>query len=510
MSLVALATAVLLGVVSTLTLRAELLDRVDDALVAASDRGKGVPDLGGFTPPDLDPGSQHSPDPSTDPTAGTGSTPYGWDGEPPGLGARGQAAGTVVVEVRDGAVIAAAYLDAKGEPQSLTDAQAKQVMQACEKAGKHPVWVTIEGLGTYRALKVTRDDGSSMMTALPWESAAGTLQRYIVVEVVVGAIALGMAALAATLLVRRSLRPLDRVASTASRVSRLPLDRGEVEIAERVPLADTDPRSEVGQVGAALNQMLGHVESSLVARQASETKVRQFVADASHELRTPLASIRGYSELVLRRGELAPDAEHAISRVASEGKRMQALVEDLLLLARLDAGRELQQREVDLVAIAADAVSDAHAAGRDHVWGLDVPEHQLPVLVGDESRLRQVLVNLLANARVHTPAGTRVVTSVRAVEGGLDLSVLDDGPGIAPELIPTLFDRFSRGDASRTRDSNAESSHPSTGLGLAIVDAIVRAHHGTIDVVSRPGATRITVHLPTAPPEPPERATISG
>ena len=506
MSLVALATAVLLGVVSTLSLRAELLNRVDDALFAASDRGKGVPDFGGTTPPQDDPGSSHSPG-TQSPTADSGTSPYGWDGEPPGLGARGQAAGTVVVEVHDGTVIAAAYLDNKGEAKALSDVQAHQVLTACEQAGDHPVWLTIDDLGTYRALKVTRDDGTVMITALPWESASGTLQRYIVVEVVVGVIALGMAALAATLLVRRSLRPLDRVARTASRVAQLPLDRGEVEIAERVPQADTDPRSEVGQVGSALNQMLGHVESSLAARQASETKVRQFVADASHELRTPLASIRGYSELVLRRGELAPDAEHAISQVASEGKRMQALVEDLLLLARLDAGRELQERNVDLVAIAADAVSDAHAAGREHIWGLDVPEEELPTVLGDESRLRQVLVNLLANARVHTPVGTRVVTSVRAEDGGLSLSVLDDGPGIAPELIPTLFDRFSRGDASRTRDTSTQTDHTSTGLGLAIVDAIVRAHHGTIDVVSRPGATRITVHLPAAPPE---RATISA
>ena len=212
---------------------------------------------------------------------------------------------------------------------------------------------------------------------------------------------------------------------------------GEVSIDERVPEADLASSLEVGQVGAALNTLLGHVEEALAARQRSETQVRQFVADASHELRTPLASIRGYTELIAREGAdaaLPEEAVHALDRVHSESLRMSRLVEDLLLLARLDAGRELRRDEVDLVGILLDTVSDAHAAGPDYVWDLslavlDPPaglskdeledfEPEPPLVQGDEARLRQVMVNLLANARVHTPAGSRVsVTLTRRPVG---------------------------------------------------------------------------------------------
>jgi two-component system OmpR family sensor kinase len=314
------------------------------------------------------------------------------------------------------------------------------------------------------------------------------------VEVAVAVAGLGAAAAAGTVLVRRELRPLHRVAATATRVAELPLDRGEVVLADRVPAEDTDPATEVGQVGAALNRLLGHVESSLAARQESETQVRQFVADASHELRTPLASIRGYAELVRRSPEALPDdAVRAVTRVESEALRMTSLVEELLLLARLDAGRELERAEVDLTALALDAVADAHVTAPDHVWRLDVdddPEHP-PLVRGDEDRLRQVLVNLLANARVHTPPGTAVDVRVRADGEHVTVEVRDDGPGIAPELVPHLFGRFTRGDSSRNRASGS-----STGLGLAIVHAVVGAHGGTIAVESAAGRTAFTVRLP--------------
>ncbi|PWD52448.1 hypothetical protein C8046_07990 [Serinibacter arcticus] len=337
-----------------------------------------------------------------------------------------------------------------------------------------------------------------MATALPWSTAAATLSSYVGVEVVVGlAVVVGATALA-TWLVRRSLRPLDRVAQTATRVSELPLDRGVVAIDERVPDADTDERTEVGQVGAALNRLLGHVETSLTARHASEQQVRQFVADASHELRTPLASIRGYSELVLRHGDLSADSTHAVTRVASESRRMQALVEDLLLLARLDAGREIVESDVDLVAVAADAVSDAHAAGRDHVWRLDLPEDgglEELLVRGDEARLRQVLVNLLANCRVHTPAGTTVTLGLDRTDAHVRITVRDDGPGIPADQQPGIFDRFSRGDAAR---GGGDGAARSTGLGLAIVEAIVTAHAGTITLTSEPGRTEVTVLIPAS------------
>jgi two-component system OmpR family sensor kinase len=286
--------------------------------------------------------------------------------------------------------------------------------------------------------------------------------------------------------VRRELRPLERVAATAARVSALPLDRGEVSLVERVP--DVDPRTEVGQVGSALNRMLDNVESALEARHESEMQLRQFVADASHELRTPLAAISGYTELT-RRGELSPDVEYSLTRIASQTERMTALVEDLLLLARLDAGRPLERGEVDLTRLVVDAVADAHATGPDHRWQLDVPDQ--PVVVpGDGSRLAQVLANLLANARTHTPPGTAVTVALAAEPPGARLSVSDDGPGIAPDLLPHVFERFARGSTSRSRHNG------STGLGLAIVRAVVAAHHGTVDVASRPGRTEFTVRLP--------------
>ncbi len=206
-------------------------------------------------------------------------------------------------------------------------------------------------------------------------------------------------------MVQRSLRPLNRVAATAQQVSQLPLDRGEVALAVRVPPEDTNPASEVGQVGLAINHMLNNVESALAARQASETKVRQFVADASHELRNPLAAIRGYAELTRRSGEaIPPDTTYALGRVESEAARMSTLVEDLLLLARLDAGPALDIQPTDLTELIINALNDARVAGPDHSWSLALPDE--PVMVcGDAHRLHQVVANLLANARTHTPAG---------------------------------------------------------------------------------------------------------
>jgi two-component system OmpR family sensor kinase len=236
--------------------------------------------------------------------------------------------------------------------------------------------------------------------------------------------------------------------------------------------------------------MLGHIGKALAARQASEDKVRQFVSDASHELRTPLASIRGYAELTRRSGvKLPKDTAHSLARIESEATRMTALVEDLLLLARLDEGRELEARPVDLTRTIVDAVSDAHAAGPDHVWRVEVPDKPVTV-VGDSARLHQVIVNLLANARVHTPAKSIVTVELAESESTVTMSVTDNGPGISPGQIPTLFERFSRGDSSRTRATG------STGLGLAIVHAVVTAHHGSVDVVSRKGQTVFTITLP--------------
>jgi two-component system OmpR family sensor kinase len=291
-------------------------------------------------------------------------------------------------------------------------------------------------------------------------------------------------------LVRRNLAPLQRVAHMATKVSNLKLDSGAVALAERIPQPDTDPRTEVGQVGLALNNMLDNVEGALQARHDSEQRVRQFVADASHELRTPLASIRGYAELSRREREPVPaSVTHALTRVESEALRMQGLVEDLLLLARIDAGRPLDREPVDLSLLAMDAVSDAHAAAPDHRWELDLPDEPVEV-TGDQARLHQVVANLLANARTHTPAGTRVVTSIEPDGGWVRVSVRDDGPGIPESLQRNVFQRFTRGDDARNRAGG------STGLGLSIVDAVTTSHGGRVELSSAPGDTRFTVVLP--------------
>jgi two-component system OmpR family sensor kinase len=349
-------------------------------------------------------------------------------------------------------------------------------------------------LGDYRVAASSLVNGDSVIIGLPLSDVRATVSQLTLVIVLVTLAGLIFAFLLASFVVRLAMRPLERVAGTAQTVAELPLDRGDVALSVRVPEADTDPHTEVGKVGAALNRMLGHVASALTARQASEQKVRQFVADASHELRTPLASIRGYAELTRRAPhELPPDVTHSLGRIESEASRMTSLVEDLLLLARLDEGRELDHDPVDLSMLLIDAVGDAHAAGPDHTWSIELPEEPVEV-PGDSARLYQVVTNLLANARVHTPAGTRVTAElgVDREEGVATITVSDDGPGIPDELKPTLFERFARGDSSRARTTG------STGLGLAIVNAVVEAHGGRVSVRSAPGDTVFTVALPLA------------
>ncbi|WP_369139390.1 sensor histidine kinase [Modestobacter versicolor] len=460
----------LVGVVSVTALRAQLVSQVDTRLDATTDRSKGYAE------------------PSYGPPGGPGGDRSGGPGF---LGARGQGEGTLGASVAGGEVTDSGVIGADGETLDLTDAQ-ERLLVALPTDGE-PVTRDLGGdLGDYRLVASTLPGGDVLVAGLPLRGAADAVRRLVAVELVVGLLALLGAALAAVLVIRRTLRPLDRVAATATRVSRLPLATGEVRLAERVPPEDTDPGTEVGQVGTALNAMLDHVETSLTARQESETRVRRFVADASHELRTPLASIRGYAELVRRQGgSVPPDVGHAVRRVESEALRMSALVEELLLLARLDAGRELATEEVDLTALVVDAVSDAHVAGPAHHWQVDLPD--TPVLVpGDAARLHQVLVNLLANVRSHTPDGTTATTRLATVGDEAVLQVVDDGPGIPAELRPHVFERFARGDASRSRTAG------STGLGLAIVQAVVAAHGGVVEVAAEPGRTAFTVRLPHA------------
>ena len=453
------AVCVVVGVVSVLALNSFLTDRLDGQLATASAR------LGGGPGDDDD----HPPPQRRTP--------------PPGL-----ADGTLNARISGGTLDPAGVISGSTYTQ-LTGTQ-QQVLRALPVDGRAYTRDLGGDLGDYRLRAVRTPDGDVSVAGLPLSGVHETVTRLTVIITAVAAGGLLLAGIAGALIVRLTLRPLRRVAATATRVSELPLHRGTVELSERVPDADTDPRTEVGQVGAALNRMLGHVSAALTARQASETRVRQFVADASHELRTPLASIRGYAELSRRGHEPVPaDVAYALGRVESESTRMTGLVEDLLLLARLDNGRALARAPVDLSWLVVDAVSDARAAGPDHTWVLELPDAPVE-LVGDADRLHQVVVNLLSNARAHTPAGSTVTIGLSTQDGSVLLRVSDDGPGIPAELLPRVFERFARGDGSRSRAAG------STGLGLAIVSAVADAHDGTVAVASSPAGTTFTVRLP--------------
>ncbi|NBE56880.1 sensor histidine kinase, partial [Streptomyces boluensis] len=410
----------------------------------------------------------------------------------------GSELGTIGALVEDGDVTRAAVSEepaqrgARAVLTGLDDAQKAALASAPRDGTAHNV--DVPGLGAYRVLYAPDGTEGELLLGTPTRAVEDTVSTLIVVELCVAGAGLVAAGIAGATLIGIALRPLRRVASTATRVAELPLHSGEPALHERVP--DADPRTEVGQVGAALNRMLDHVHAALSARQESETRVRQFVADASHELRTPLASIRGYAELTRRgREETGPDTRHALGRIESEAARMTGLVEDLLLLARLDAGRPLAYASTDLAPLVVDAVGDARAAGGRHHWRLELPAE--PALVrADSARLQQVLVNLLANARTHTPPGTTVTARVRWAGPDVYLEVADDGPGIAPELLPRVFERFARGDASRTRAEADAGQAGSTGLGLAIVQAVVAAHGGSVTVTSEPGRTVFGVRLP--------------
>ncbi len=371
--------------------------------------------------------------------------------------------------------------------RELTDAQSAALASVPRDSSPHTA--ELPQVGSYRVTSVPVA-GGTLVVGLPTTAVDDTISTLVLVEVCVAGAGLLGAGIAGAASVRVALRPLRRMAHTATRVSELPLHSGEVRLRERVPVRDTDPETEVGQVGAALNRMLGHVGSALAARHDSELRLRRFIADASHELRTPLASIRGYAELSRReQPDAGTDTGYALERIESEAVRMSGLVEDLLLLARLDSGRPLEREPVDVSALVVDAVSDARVAGPEHVWRLEVPSSPL-LVTGDEARLRQVLANLLANARSHTPPGTTVRAQLALDGGRVEVRVVDDGPGIPADVRERVFERFARGDASRSRHRG------STGLGLAIVAAVVAAHGGGVQVASRPGRTVFTVRLP--------------
>ena len=327
----------------------------------------------------------------------------------------------------------------------------------------------------------------TLIVAIPMRDVDDTMHRLFFVELVVALFVLGALALLTWFVVKLGLKPLRQMEATAGAIA-------AGDLSQRVEVVD--PNTEVGRLGIALNEMLHQIEHAFAERSQSEARLRRFVADASHELRTPLTSIRGYAELFRRGAADRPeDLAKTMRRIEEEAARMGVLVDDLLLLARLDQGRPLEREPVDLTRITADAVDDARAIAPDRP--IDYSPNGAVVVPGDEARLRQVLANLLQNANRHTPPDTHVYVSVAAEGPDAVIEVRDEGPGMEPEDAARVFERFWRIEPSRARMSGG------AGLGLAIVSAIADAHGGRAEVDTEPGkGAAFRVRLPLTAPDP--------
>jgi signal transduction histidine kinase len=367
--------------------------------------------------------------------------------------------------------------------------------------GAAPTDVDSAGRTDWRMASEELPAGYTLVVGTEQRGDENAIGRLVRIEVVVGLIVLTVLGVAGYVLVRNSLRPLTEVEQTARAIAGGDLSR-------RVPVGDE--RTEVGRLSLALNGMLSRIESAFRAQQASEeqargseNRMRRFVADASHELRTPLTSIRGFAELY-RQGAVRSedDVARLMQRIEAEGARMGLLVEDLLLLARLDQQRPLTFAPVDLAEVAGDVVHDAKAVQPDRPISLHLDESlsDVPVVIGDESRLRQVVGNLVTNALTHTPPDVRVTVTVAEAHDHPDVLVLrvaDEGPGMAPADADRAFERFYRADASRTRGEDTTAETGGTGLGLAIVSSLVAAHGGSVELATAPGrGATFTVRLP--------------
>jgi len=408
------------------------------------------------------------------------------EGSGPSSGS-GLPAGSVIELLSpSGAVLIAKRLEVPGStPSSAMPVLPGHLPAASEKA---PAILTLAGTGgvtQYRAAIWPEDffSGNYVVLAIPMTDVLSTLSRLLELEAVISAGVVVATAILALLIIRISLRPLEKMGTVANEIAAGDLSR-------RVEPATG--KTEIGRLGLALNGMLSQIESAFAERTASNRRLRRFVADASHELRTPLTSIRGYSEM-LRRGaaESPTDAELARRRIEEEAIRMTGLVDDMLVLARVDQGRPLDHEPVDLQAIATDAAADARAVAPQRDINLIVPGRV--VVNGDDTRLRQVVGNLVRNALVHTPPKTPIDISLSTEDSVARLSVADHGPGLAPDDIDRIFEPFYRADPSRSRDSGG------AGLGLSIVSAVVTAHGGHVKVhETEGGGATFEVELPLA------------
>jgi len=383
----------------------------------------------------------------------------------------------------DGTVVA-------GVAQSSSAAVPRLAATISVTSGDGRFWTTgsESGPGRWRVYAGPAEGlpGDTVVMAVPTTEVTAALRRLLVLEGSGGALLLGLLAAGAWLLLRRGLQPLEHMATSARSIT-------AGNLSERV--SPSEGRSEVGQLGLALNTMLGELEGAFAERDRTEQRLRQFLADASHELRTPLTSIQGFAELFRlgadREGAQGVDLPVIMRRIEEESARMKTLVEELLLLARLDQARPVERVPVDLAVLAADACSDAVAAAPDRPVSLDAPEPA--VILGDRHHLRQAIANLMTNALRHTPAGTPLEVSARVEAGGVTVAVRDHGGGLDEEALAHVFDRFWQADHARVGHG--------AGLGLAIVAGIAAEHGGTATAANAPdGGALFTLRLPLTPP----------
>ncbi|HVN50458.1 MAG TPA: HAMP domain-containing sensor histidine kinase [Acidimicrobiales bacterium] len=462
---------VVTDVVIAVSVHRSLIDQVDKRIEGALEH----------TPPSRLPGfaGTFQPD-SGDVIVGPASRPVSGD---TASGSSDLTEFSIAFMSTDGTILrnAPAFRDEKASPHLDPNVIASHATAPHQTPRYFTVGADGGGSVSYRMAAVRWSDGYLIVGVSLRETNAtfGRLSAVVVASTLAILVAL---ALIAFWVVRLGVRPIDDMAATANAIA-------EGDLSRRVEVGPDN--TEAGRLGLALNGMLHQIEGAFAQRQASEQQLRQFVADASHELRTPLTSIRGYTELY-RTGVIAsgPELDDAMRRIEGEATRMGDLVDDLLLLARLDQGRPLEEEPVDLGALARDAVADARAVEPRRPIAVETPAEPV-VVTGDERRLRQVVGNLLANARSHTPEGTPVDVRVRSGAGLALLEVVDEGPGIDPAVGNRVFERFYRGDPARVRDGAG------AGLGLSIVAAVAESHHGRAWVESEPGrGARFAVELP--------------
>jgi two-component system OmpR family sensor kinase len=464
---VALVGLVLADIATYTALRSFLVDRVDESLTAAH-----TPLIRSlFGPPDRSPGGD--------------------------AGALASAAPGAYIELRapDGSALVSG--STRGEFATARPRLPDRVSGLGSNSGESATFFSVDSArgdnGEFRVRAERLADDSLLLVALPLDDVNSTLHRLLLTEIFVTAAVLFVAVGLGLWLVRVGLRPLRNIESTAANIA-----GGELSL--RVEQADD--RTEVGRLGMALNTMLARIEDAFAKQQASEERLRRFVADASHELRTPVSAVGAYAELFERGAQQRPaDLARVLRGVRVETSRMQALIEDLLLLTRLDEGRPLERQPVELVGLAGEAAEAAQTISGD--WPLSIEADQPVEVTGDRMRLREILDNLLANVRTHTPPGTSTTVRVRASGAEAVIEVADEGPGLDAEDAARVFERFYRADPSRARDRGG------TGLGLAVVAALAEAHGGRVEVdTSRGDGATFRVRLPLAAlvmPEEPAR-----